>query len=431
MYPFLTKRFRYRLVIPRATPRRAANTRWVVELSSAIAVRISNSRSTRRSIVVQQMNIGAPRASSKKLSPDSPRAMQASPQIRIRFVRLRSLIGPADGLSVIGLGLWEQPLRRRSSSGGGPSDNPHRMIVADVTPRARPPASGTDARAEARGLFADDLDADLALPGAVELGEDDGLESTERQLAVVHPDRDVAPEEGGPQMRVRVAALAVGHARVVVPIAVALGHEPLDQRPQIVDQRALELVDEQRAGRVERVDERDPGGDGELLDGVAHELGDVRDLGLLVRRQREGRVVNLHRRAFSAAHRLDPDTFPARLRQSQALRYRHISGNVNFFGPESAKVLDFSARFPSLATALDHAVLGSSRSRSPSPSRLSPSTVRAMAPPGNTANQGFIDRKFCASLSMSPHDGCGGCVPRPRYARPASARIAIGKLVVA
>src|SRR5207249_9599387 len=119
--------------------------------------------------------------------------VQASPQIHIRLVGLRSLIGPADDLSVIGLGLLEQPLRRRSSSGGGPSDNPHRMIVADVTPRARPPASGADARAEARGLLADDLDADLALPGAVELGEDDGLESTERQLAVVHPDRDVAP----------------------------------------------------------------------------------------------------------------------------------------------------------------------------------------------------------------------------------------------
>ena len=54
-----------------------------------------------------------------------------------------------------------------------------------------------------------------------------------------------------------------------------------------------------------------------------------------------------------------------------------------------------------------------------------------MAPPGNTANHGFSDRKFCASLSMSPHDGCGGCVPSPRYASPASARMATGKLVVA
>src|SRR3989338_4711938 len=57
---------------------------------------------------------------------------------------------------------------------------------------------------------------------------------------------------------------------------------------------------------------------------------------------------------------------------------------------------------------------GSRRSRRPSPRRFSPRTVRAMAPPGNTAYQGFRDRKFCASFSMSPQDGCGGWVPRPR-----------------
>jgi hypothetical protein len=36
---------------------------------------------------------------------------------------------------------------------------------------------------------------------------------------------------------------------------------------------------------VQGVDERDTGGDRELLDRVAYELGDVRDLGPLVRRQ--------------------------------------------------------------------------------------------------------------------------------------------------
>src|SRR4030095_3696373 len=65
-----------------------------------------------------------------------------------------------------------------------------------------------------------------------------------------------------------------------------------------------------------------------------------------------------------------------------------------FLGRHCAKVRDFPARFPSLASALRHAVLGSSRSRSPSPRRLSPSTVSAIAPPGNTANHGFIDRKL-------------------------------------
>ena len=67
-------------------------------------------------------------------------------------------------------------------------------------------------------------------------------------------------------------------------IAIALRHDFLDQRPEVVDQRALELVDEQRAGRVKGVDERDTGRDGKLLDRVAHQLGDVGDLGSLVSR---------------------------------------------------------------------------------------------------------------------------------------------------
>src|SRR5262245_37008739 len=158
---------------------------------------------------------------------------------------------------------------------------------------------------DGRGLLADHLDADLPLPWAVELGEDDRLEPSERQLAVVDTDGDVAAEQRRPKVRVRVAALAVGDSRIVVTIAVALGHELLHQRAEVVDQRALELVDEQRTRRVQRVDQRDTGRDGELLNRVAHELGDVRDLGPLGRRQRERRRVNLHRRALSGARHLD------------------------------------------------------------------------------------------------------------------------------
>ena len=57
---------------------------------------------------------------------------------------------------------------------------------------------------------------------------------------------------------------------------------------------------------------------------------------------------------------------------------------------------------------------GSSRSRKPSPSRLSPSTASAMAMPGHTASSGDWNIIVCASLSMRPHEGCGGWVPRPR-----------------
>src|SRR5713226_2985689 len=151
-------------------------------------------------------------------------------------------------------------------------------------------------------LLPDDLDADLAAARAVELGEDHGLEPPERQLAVVHTEGDAAPEERGAQVRVRVAALAVRHARVVVTVAVALGDEPLDERLEVVDERALELVDEQRAGRVESVDERDARPDGRLLHRVPHQLRDVGNLGALLTRQRERGGENLHVCLLSEAH---------------------------------------------------------------------------------------------------------------------------------
>ena len=74
---------------------------------------------------------------------------------------------------------------------------------------------------------------------------------------------------------------------------------------------------------------------------------------------------------------------------------------------------------------------GSNRSRKPSPSRLSPSTASAIATPGYTASSGAWNSSVCASLSMRPHEGCGGCVPSPRYDSAASARIAMAKRMVA
>src|SRR2546422_2156904 len=143
-------------------------------------------------------------------------------------------------------------------------------------------------------LLADHLDADLARARPVELREDDGREPAERQLAVVDPDGDVSSEQGGPEVRVRVAPLAVGDARVVVAVAVPLRDEPLDEPLQVVDQRALELVDEQGAGGVGGVDERGARGGRELLDRIPDELGDIRDLGALLTRQRERSVEYLH-----------------------------------------------------------------------------------------------------------------------------------------
>src|SRR3989442_7354975 len=77
-------------------------------------------------------------------------------------------------------------------------------------------------------LLADHVDADLSRARPVELREDDGLEPAERQLAVVDADGDVSSEQGGSEVRDRVAPLAVGDARVVVAVVVPLRDSPLN-----------------------------------------------------------------------------------------------------------------------------------------------------------------------------------------------------------
>ena len=57
--------------------------------------------------------------------------------------------------------------------------------------------------------------------------------------------------------------------------------------------------------------------------------------------------------------------------------------------------------------------LGSSASRSPSPSRFRPSTVSRMARPGKTATWGARVIMVWASASIRPQLGVGGCAPRP------------------
>src|ERR1700693_3167940 len=71
-----------------------------------------------------------------------------------------------------------------------------------------------------------------------------------------------------------------------------------------------------------------------------------------------------------------------------------------------------------------HSRRGSSASRRPSPNRFSDSTRMKIASPGQTAIHGACDMKFLAVLSMLPQEGLGGCWPRPRNDRLASAMIA-------
>src|SRR5437867_4198904 len=136
-------------------------------------------------------------------------------------------------------------------------------------------------------LHAHDLDVDATGSWAVELREEDGLEPPERQLPAADAHGHASAEEGGAQMGMRVAALAVGEAGIVVAVAVVLRHQRLDHGLEVFDERALELVDEERAGRVQRVHEEDA-----LLDvGTQHDvtngLRDVEDLGPVLTQHRE------------------------------------------------------------------------------------------------------------------------------------------------
>ncbi len=71
-----------------------------------------------------------------------------------------------------------------------------------------------------------------------------------------------------------------------------------------------------------------------------------------------------------------------------------------------------------------HRRRGSSASRRPSPSRLNDSTSRKIDRPGQIAIHGALSMKSFAVFSMLPQLGAGGCWPRPRNDRLASAMIA-------
>jgi hypothetical protein len=79
-------------------------------------------------------------------------------------------------------------------------------------------------------------------------------------------------------MRRRVASLAVRVTGIIVSVPILVGDELPQHRHQILDQRALELVDEERARRVQRVHEQESLLDVSLPHDVAGLLGQVHDL---------------------------------------------------------------------------------------------------------------------------------------------------------
>src|SRR5262249_32255144 len=74
---------------------------------------------------------------------------------------------------------------------------------------------------------------------------------------------------------------------------------------------------------------------------------------------------------------------------------------------------------------------GSRASRSPSPSRLSPRATTTMHTPGITAVHGASRNSGWALVIITPRDGAGGRMPRPRKDSTASPMIAAGAATVA
>src|ERR1700757_529623 len=58
-------------------------------------------------------------------------------------------------------------------------------------------------------LHPHDLDVDAPRARAVQLGEQNGLEAAEGELAAADTHGHAPPQEGGAEMRVRIAALAI------------------------------------------------------------------------------------------------------------------------------------------------------------------------------------------------------------------------------
>src|SRR5262249_13030590 len=113
----------------------------------------------------------------------------------------------------------------------------------------------------------------------------------------------------------------------------------------------------------------------------------------------------------------------------KAERLAALDAERNAFGGRDAASLrlDVDAQVFDLDQRRHARVLrdwGSRMSRSPSPSRFKPSTVKKMANPGNTDSHGAVVIWSRASDSMLPQLGYGGRMPRPRNERAASASTA-------
>src|SRR5215470_3611606 len=105
------------------------------------------------------------------------------------------------------------------------------------------------------GSLAHDLELELPVARAIELGDDDALELTEQNLAVGHRQRDGAAQKRCAKVRMGVGAIAVRMARVIVTVPVATRNQLLQHRADVVQECRLELVDEDSDRRMEGIDQ--------------------------------------------------------------------------------------------------------------------------------------------------------------------------------
>jgi hypothetical protein len=138
---------------------------------------------------------------------------------------------------------------------------------------------------EGARLAADDLHGQVPVPRPVQLGRDDGLELAEDELALADREGQRVAEEAGLEVRVGVVTVAVGQGGIVVLPGVAGADHLLQHGLDVVQQRRLPFVHEQRHGGVQRGEQHHA-----LLDVVAaqhvrHALGQVVELETLVRGQ--------------------------------------------------------------------------------------------------------------------------------------------------
>ena len=124
----------------------------------------------------------------------------------------------------------------------------------------------------------DHREVDLSCLRTIQLSHEDRLEPSQRHYSITDADRHAMAEQTGTQKGRRITPLTVRLPGIVVSVAAVLRDELLQHGLEILNQRALELVDEKPAGGVARIHEHHPLIDISTEHAVPHLLRNVHDL---------------------------------------------------------------------------------------------------------------------------------------------------------